>query len=106
MPARFQLPWSPFIGFSVTCLLCTGVALFATGVLSRKSGPLCGPLAYLIMVVAQSNTFLRFLPGGYLGQTAAVEGSVRGGGCLLWLWCVLPSVPSSGLSGMHEGWAE
>ena len=78
MPARFQLPWSPFIGFSVTCLLCTGVALFATGVLARKSGPLCVPLAYLIMVVAQSNTFLRFLPGGYLGQTAAVEGSVRG----------------------------
>ena len=75
IPARFQLPWSPFIGFSVTCVLCTGIALFVTGMVSRRVGPLCGPLIYLVVVVAQSNTLLRFLPGGYPGKTAAVEGS-------------------------------
>ena len=75
IPARFQLPWPPFIGFSVTCVLCTGIALFVTGMVSRRVGPLCGPLIYLVVVVAQSNTLLRFLPGGYPGKTAAVEGS-------------------------------
>ena len=75
IPARFQLPWPPFIGFSVTCVLCTGIALFVTGMVSRRVGPLCGPLIYLVVVVAQSKTLLRFLPGGYPGKTAAVEGS-------------------------------
>ena len=37
IPARFQLPWPPFIGFSVTCVLCTGIALFVTGMVSRLS---------------------------------------------------------------------
>ncbi|MSS46319.1 hypothetical protein FYJ43_09870 [Cutibacterium sp. WCA-380-WT-3A] len=75
MPTRFQLPWPPFMGLSVTCVLCTGIALCVTGVVSRRGGPLCGLLTYLVVVVAQSHTFLRFLPGGYPGKTAAVEGS-------------------------------
>ncbi|MDO4412333.1 hypothetical protein [Cutibacterium sp.] len=75
IPARFQLPWMPFIGFSVICVLCTGIGLFVTGMVSRQGGPLCSPLVYVLVIIAQGNTFLRFLPGGYPGETAAVEGS-------------------------------
>ena len=74
IPTRFQLPWGVFERYSVVCLLCTGIALMATGFVSRSFGPLLGLLSYVVIVVVQSNTLLTFLPGGYPGEAAAMTG--------------------------------
>ena len=54
--------------------MCTGIALMATGFVSRSFGPLLGLLSYVVIVVVQSNTLLTFLPGGYPGEAAAMTG--------------------------------